>query len=196
MPAGIAVYDRDERLLMFNAAAAEATPTLRKPGVIGMTYEALAHETARENAAVGHPLVGTPQEWVDRLVADSWLPVLDTIDAAMGLRRSAQAASHARGERRVERALDHRLRHDHTLPRTPFQQSRQRRIATEYHVVINCFRRGCGDRGAAIGYKFRRLRCLLHPQSLQGSHFQRHRLRTKSAGGNLSCRQHTGKSPR
>ena len=66
VPAGIAVYDRDERLMMFNAAAAEATPTLRKPGVIGMTYEALAHETARENADAGRPLEGSPQEWVER----------------------------------------------------------------------------------------------------------------------------------
>lgn len=66
VPAGIAVYDRDERLMMFNAAAAEATPTLRKPGVIGMTYEALANETARESAAEGRPLDGSPQEWVER----------------------------------------------------------------------------------------------------------------------------------
>lgn len=66
VPAGIAVYDRDERLLMFNAAAAEATPTLRRPGVIGMTYEALAHETAQASAAAGRPLEGSPQEWVER----------------------------------------------------------------------------------------------------------------------------------
>ena len=66
VPAGIAVYDRDERLMMFNAAAAEATPTLRKPGVIGMTYEALANETARESAAEGRPLDGSPQQWVER----------------------------------------------------------------------------------------------------------------------------------
>ena len=66
VPAGITLYDRDERLMMFNAAAAEATPTLRKPGVIGLTYEALAHETARENAAAGRPLEGSPQEWVER----------------------------------------------------------------------------------------------------------------------------------
>ncbi len=66
LPAGIAVYDRDERLMMFNAAAADATPTLRKPGVIGMSYEALANETARESAAEGRPLDGSPQEWVER----------------------------------------------------------------------------------------------------------------------------------
>ena len=38
------------------------------------------HGTKVERAAAGGGV--TPQQWVDRLVADAWLPVLETIDAA------------------------------------------------------------------------------------------------------------------
>ncbi|MGE4076691.1 MAG: PAS domain S-box protein [Reyranella sp.] len=66
VPAGIVVYDQQDRLVMFNEAAKAATPVLRKPGIIGITYEDLAHETARMADAFGAPLQNTPEEWIDR----------------------------------------------------------------------------------------------------------------------------------
>jgi PAS domain S-box-containing protein len=50
LPAGIVLYDRDERLLMFNAMAAEVSPALKLPGAIGMTFEQLVHESTRMGA--------------------------------------------------------------------------------------------------------------------------------------------------
>ena len=47
LPAGVTLYDRNERLLMFNSAAVAAMPLLKRPGIVGITYEELARETAR-----------------------------------------------------------------------------------------------------------------------------------------------------
>ncbi len=41
VPAGIVVYDQKERLIVYNSAAAEITPILRRPESVGLTYEEL-----------------------------------------------------------------------------------------------------------------------------------------------------------
>jgi hypothetical protein len=46
LPAGVVVYDRDERLTMFNSMAASLMPSLREPGTIGRTYTELARQGA------------------------------------------------------------------------------------------------------------------------------------------------------
>lgn len=66
VPAGIVIYDQQERLVMFNEAAKAATPVLRRPGVIGISYADLAKETAKLAAEFGAPLQNTPEEWVER----------------------------------------------------------------------------------------------------------------------------------
>lgn len=65
LPAGVVVYDADERLKLYNSVARELTPALREGNVIGWTYEQLARDTARRNEEAG---MG-PQpvdEWIAR----------------------------------------------------------------------------------------------------------------------------------
>ncbi len=65
MPAGVVVYDRNERLLMFNSLAKAITPGLAAPGAVGKTYEQLATESAKRLEAMGRgpqPLEG----WLKR----------------------------------------------------------------------------------------------------------------------------------
>ena len=65
LPAGVVVYDADERLKMFNTVAQQLSPPLKEPGAIGKTYEMLANEGARRLVAAG--LGPQPvQEWIDR----------------------------------------------------------------------------------------------------------------------------------
>jgi PAS domain S-box-containing protein len=65
LPAGVVVYDKNERLMMFNSVAKSLTPALREPGAIGKTYEMLARDSARrlEAAGMGPQPVA---EWVER----------------------------------------------------------------------------------------------------------------------------------
>lgn len=60
LPAGVVLYDAEERLILFNSLAASVTPELQLPGMIGMTYTALAHETAKARNAAG---VGLGDDW-------------------------------------------------------------------------------------------------------------------------------------
>ena len=65
LPAGVVVYDKDERLMMFNSVAQSITPALNEPGVIGQTYEMLARDSARRLEAAGlgpQPVEG----WIER----------------------------------------------------------------------------------------------------------------------------------
>jgi PAS domain S-box-containing protein len=65
LPAGLVVYDADERLTMLNVQAAAIAPALGEPGAIGKTYEELAREQARRLEAAG----GGPQpidDWIAR----------------------------------------------------------------------------------------------------------------------------------
>ncbi|HTR83823.1 MAG TPA: PAS domain S-box protein [Reyranella sp.] len=65
LPAGVVVYDQNERLMMFNSVAQSLTPALREPGVIGRSYEDLAHDTARRLEASGRGPQPV-QQWIDR----------------------------------------------------------------------------------------------------------------------------------
>ena len=65
LPAGVVVYDTDERLLMFNSVARSITPALSAPDAIGKTYETLARESARRLETMGRgpqPL----ESWLER----------------------------------------------------------------------------------------------------------------------------------
>ncbi len=65
LPAGVVVYDKDERLMMFNSVAKSLTPALREPGAVGKTYSMLAHDSARRLEAAGQG----PQpveDWIER----------------------------------------------------------------------------------------------------------------------------------
>ena len=53
LSAGVVVYDQNERLVMFNAAAMASTPVLKRPGIIGISYEQLARETAKLSREFG-----------------------------------------------------------------------------------------------------------------------------------------------
>ncbi|GEP57657.1 hypothetical protein RSO01_48230 [Reyranella soli] len=66
LPAGVVVYDQNERLVMFNAAAVTSTPVLKRPGIIGISYEELARETAKLSSEFGAPLAHTAEEWIAR----------------------------------------------------------------------------------------------------------------------------------
>jgi PAS domain S-box-containing protein len=66
LPAGVVVYDHNERLEMFNAAAVASTPLLKRPGIIGISYEELARETVKLSQEFGAPLENTAEEWIAR----------------------------------------------------------------------------------------------------------------------------------
>jgi PAS domain S-box-containing protein len=67
LPAGVVVYDKDERLVLSNAIAAEISPILLDPASKGMTYEQIVREMVRrrDGAAVGLHEEDLPA-WVDR----------------------------------------------------------------------------------------------------------------------------------
>lgn len=52
LPAGLIVYDREERLMLFNAMAAEISPVLLRDDAIGMTYEQIVREMAKLDAGL------------------------------------------------------------------------------------------------------------------------------------------------
>jgi PAS domain S-box-containing protein len=66
LPAGVVLYDQQERLVMFNTAAVASSPLLKRPNIIGITYEELAHETGKLGQEFGAPLTSTPDEWIER----------------------------------------------------------------------------------------------------------------------------------
>jgi len=70
LPAGVAVYDADERLVMSNAVADSLTPAMREGDVTGWTYEMLARDSARrlEEAGLGPQPV---EEWIARFRSKS-----------------------------------------------------------------------------------------------------------------------------
>ena len=71
LPAGVVVYDADERLMMFNEVAARITPSLRDGNPIGRTYEEMARDSGRRLEAAGHG----PQpveEWIERFRGKRW----------------------------------------------------------------------------------------------------------------------------
>ena len=66
LPAGVVLYDKDDRLLLFNSITASMTPALNRPGVIGTTYEELARTAGREREARGE---GTAETYVAEQMA-------------------------------------------------------------------------------------------------------------------------------
>ena len=80
LPAGVTLYDRNERLLMFNSAAAAAMPLLKRPGIVGTTYEELAREMARLGIEGGGPLLDTPEELVRRFRSKGEPPMRQPVD--------------------------------------------------------------------------------------------------------------------
>lgn len=70
LPAGVAVYDADERLVMSNAVADSLTPAMQEGDVTGWTYEMLARDSARrlEEAGQGPQPV---EEWIARFRSKS-----------------------------------------------------------------------------------------------------------------------------
>ena len=80
LPAGVTLHDRNERLLMFNSAAVAAIPLLKRPGIVGITYEELARETARLDAGGGEPLRNTPEEWIRRFRSEGEPPMRQSVD--------------------------------------------------------------------------------------------------------------------
>lgn len=61
LPAGVVLYDKDERLVMLNTAAASIAWNLAQPGSIGKTFAELAHEEA-----AGIISDQTPERWIAR----------------------------------------------------------------------------------------------------------------------------------
>lgn len=66
LPAGVVLYDAEERLLLFNSEAASTTPILREPGVIGMSHGALASASRVARQAAG---LGPSHTWTAELIA-------------------------------------------------------------------------------------------------------------------------------
>ena len=66
IPAGVVLFDRGERLMMFNTAAVRSSPLLGRPGIIGTTYEALARESEQLSAKYGGIAIGNAQDWLER----------------------------------------------------------------------------------------------------------------------------------
>src|SRR5471030_2138692 len=66
LPAGVVLYDQDERLVMFNQAAASISPTLADPDGIGSTYAERARESQRRNEAAGIPTTVTAEDSIAR----------------------------------------------------------------------------------------------------------------------------------
>ena len=80
LPAGVVLYDQQERLVMFNTAAVAASPVLKRPNIIGITYEELAHETGKLGRELGAPLVSTPDEWIERFRSKGARRIRQSVD--------------------------------------------------------------------------------------------------------------------
>lgn len=62
LPAGVVLYDKDERLVMFNDAAASVSPALSDPDGIGSTYAERARISEERNLAAGIVTTATAEE--------------------------------------------------------------------------------------------------------------------------------------
>jgi PAS domain S-box-containing protein len=67
LPAGLLVYDRNERLIMFNDLAAELNPVLRHADMIGKSYEEIMVAAARLDTSHGVQIgEGDIAGWIER----------------------------------------------------------------------------------------------------------------------------------
>jgi PAS domain S-box-containing protein len=64
IPAGLVVYDQDERLLLFNTRAAAINPVLYRPESKGRTYEQLLHDMIRLDTTRGRLQPGDIPGWL------------------------------------------------------------------------------------------------------------------------------------
>ncbi|MBI3196269.1 MAG: PAS domain S-box protein [Rhodospirillales bacterium] len=109
LPAGIVVYDSDERLLLYNSVAKGLTPALQEPDAIGRTYEEIARDSARRLEAAGKALERTRQtedgrwfDWSEKATA-SGLTVGLRVDVT-DIKRHEFALEQARAEQAHARA--------------------------------------------------------------------------------------------
>jgi PAS domain S-box-containing protein len=66
LPAGVVLYDTEDRLMLYNSLAATITPALKHPGVIGTTYAELATQAGKAREAAG---LGSSERWVAEQIA-------------------------------------------------------------------------------------------------------------------------------
>jgi PAS domain S-box-containing protein len=66
LPAGVVLYDTEDRLMLYNSLAATITPALRDPGVIGTKYAELATQAGKAREAAG---LGPSERWVAEQIA-------------------------------------------------------------------------------------------------------------------------------
>lgn len=66
LPAGVVLYDAEDRLVLFNSEAASTAPVLRQPGAIGMAHTALANAAGRAREAAG---LGSSDNWTAESIA-------------------------------------------------------------------------------------------------------------------------------
>ncbi|MBR2817346.1 MAG: PAS domain S-box protein [Reyranella sp.] len=66
LPAGLTVYDTNERLILFNVTARDASPSLSQPDAIGLTYTELAMRAAASRGGDAAQQHETVQAWVQR----------------------------------------------------------------------------------------------------------------------------------
>jgi PAS domain S-box-containing protein len=64
IPAGVVLFDRQQRLMTFNDAAVRSSPLLGRPGIIGTTYEALARDSEQLSGEHGAVPFGSPRDWL------------------------------------------------------------------------------------------------------------------------------------
>src|SRR6185312_9770146 len=66
LPAGVVLYDRDERLVMFNRAAADIVPGLVAIPAIGMTQAEISRRLYELGLEAAVSPEGGPQDWIAR----------------------------------------------------------------------------------------------------------------------------------
>lgn len=66
LPAGVVLYDTEERLMLFNSLAASVTPALKRPDAIGKSYTTLAREAGQDRETAG---MGSRDDWMSAQIA-------------------------------------------------------------------------------------------------------------------------------
>src|SRR5579883_1684214 len=66
LPAGVLLFDKDERLVLHNQAALRSSPALRQGARVGMSYSEIVEFSYARAAEAGAPLPGTPADWIAR----------------------------------------------------------------------------------------------------------------------------------
>jgi PAS domain S-box-containing protein len=80
VPAGIVVYDQQERLIVYNSAAAAVTPILKRPNSIGLTYEQLVMLNTGPTGQFGGLPQNNAAEWIERFRSKTTRRLRQTAD--------------------------------------------------------------------------------------------------------------------